>query len=561
MEASPARVIEYFNGEQQNLIPLFQRPYTWTESNWQILWDDLMVQYEADDAGAHFMGAIVSVPARSTPVGVTKYLIIDGQQRLTTVSILLCALRDVLDANSASRIQEVYLTNRFRDPEDTLKFVPTQVDRDVYRAIALDRQVPENDKNVRMAAAYHFFKKLLKGSDRNDDASVDPSKVLSTLEQSLQVVMINLADDDDPYLIFESLNFKGEPLNQADLVRNYVLMRFKHTISAGGEQERVYSKYWVPLEKMLASNLTEFLRHYTMKDGDDIKKGGIYAAIRKRLKGMNSTLEVESEIESMQKFGEFYSSFLVPGQEKKVLIRNCLEDIKEIKVTTFYPLLLRLFDAHQTDHLNDTELEKCLRLIESLIVRRAVCGVPTNALNKIFPQLVLAKNFPTKDHFRWLHRTLSSFSGSGRFPRDAEFEAAFTTQAQYGRGTTRFILCRLEKSFNHKETVDLSTATIEHVLPQTMNDEWRSELGADSENIHATLINTFGNLTLTGYNSELGNLPFPEKKAKLETTHIELNRWILEQENWREIDIKNRAKSLCLIANSIWISPSDATAD
>ena len=161
MEASPARVIEYFNGEKQNLIPLFQRPYTWTENNWQTLWDDLMVQYEVGETGTHFMGAIVSVSAHTTPVGVNKFLIIDGQQRLTTVSILLCALRDVLDPNSASRIQEVYLTNRFRDPEDTLKFVPTQADRDVYRAIALDRRVPDRNKDVRMANAYHFFKNKL----------------------------------------------------------------------------------------------------------------------------------------------------------------------------------------------------------------------------------------------------------------------------------------------------------------------------------------------------------------------------------------------------------------
>ncbi len=559
MEASPARVIQYFNGEKQNLIPLFQRPYTWTENNWKSLWDDLMVQYEVGDTGIHFMGAIVSVPARAIPVGVSKYLIIDGQQRLTTVSIILCALRDVLDPKSASLIQEVYLTNRHVELEDILKFVPTQADRDVYRAIALDREIPENNRDVRIAAAYHFFKsRLLNDTDLNDEP-VDPSKVLTILKQSLQVVMINLADDDDPYLIFESLNFKGEPLNQADLVRNYILMRFKHTISAGGEQERVYSKYWVPLERMLTSNLTEFFRHYTMKNGDDIKKGGIYAAIRTRLKRMDSTLEIESEIESMQKFGGFYAGFLSPEKEQMETISNCLDDIKEIKVTTSYPLLLRLFDARDSGDLSDVDLEKCLRLIESLVVRRAVCGVATNALNKIFLQL--AKNFPSTDHFQWLHRTLSSLSGSGRFPRDTEFEAAFTTQAQYGRGTTRFILCRLEKSFNHRETVDLSTATIEHVLPQTMNDEWRSELGADSENIYATLIHTFGNLTLTGYNSELGNLPFPEKKAKLKTTHIELNRWILEQENWREIEIQNRAQSLCRIASSIWISPLDNTSD
>ena len=375
MEASPARVIQYFNGEKQNLIPLFQRPHTWTESNWQTLWDDLMVQYEVGDTGTHFMGAIVSVPARSTPVGVSKYLIIDGQQRLTTVSILLCALRDSLDSNSASRIQEVYLTNRFRDLEDTLKFVPTQADRDVYRAIALDRQVPENNRDVRIAAAYHFFKnKLLKGTDPNGD-SVVPAKVLTTLEQCLQVVMINLSDDDDPYLIFESLNFKGEPLTQADLVRNYLLMRFDHTISTSGEQERVYLKYWVPLESLLKSNLTEFLRHYTMKDGDDIKKGGIYAAIKTGLKSMKSSEAVEAEVQSMQRFGEFYARFLLPVQEEVTSIRDRLENIKDIKVTTSYPLLLRLFNARQTEELSDVELDKCLGLVESFVVRRTVCGV------------------------------------------------------------------------------------------------------------------------------------------------------------------------------------------
>ena len=559
MEASPARVIQYFNGEKQNLIPLFQRPYTWTENNWQALWDDLLVQYEACETGTHFMGAIVSVPARSTPVGVSKYLIIDGQQRLTTVSLLLCALRDSLDSNSASRIQEVYLTNRFRDEEDTLKFVPTQADRDVYRAIALNQEIPKNSKDVRMAAAYHFFKnKLLNGTDPNDDP-IDPAKVLTTLEQCLQVVMINLGDDDDPYLIFESLNFKGEPLTQADLVRNYVLMRFKHTISSGGEQERIYSKYWVPLEDMLKSNLTEFLRHYTMKDGDDIKKGGIYEAIRTKLKKMTSTIAVEAEIESMQKFGGFYAGFLFPEQEQTSNISNCLENLKEIKVTTFYPLLLRLFSARQTGNLSDIDLEKCLGLIESLLVRRAVCGVPTNALNKIFPQL--AKNFPNTDHFPWLHRSLSSFSFTGRFPTDAEFATAFMTQPQYGRGSTRFILCRLEKSFNHKETVDLSTATIEHVLAQTLTRDWRNELGNEPEKVHTTLVHTFGNLTLTGYNAELGNLSFSEKKARLENTHIELNRWIIKQTKWRALEIEKRAKILLDIANKIWLAPLDMISE
>ena len=165
MEASPTKVIQYFNGEKQNLIPLFQRRYTRKQSNWQSLWDDLMVQYDLGDAGTHFMGAIVSVPALAVPVGVSKYLIIDGQQRLTTISLILCALRDCLDEQSAARIQEVYLTNRFREPEDTLKFVPTQVDRDVYRAIALDRQIPATDSL--MVKAYHFFVEFMPLSKQN----------------------------------------------------------------------------------------------------------------------------------------------------------------------------------------------------------------------------------------------------------------------------------------------------------------------------------------------------------------------------------------------------------
>lgn len=551
MEASPAKVIQYFNGEKQNLIPLFQRPYTWKENNWQSLWNDVMVQYDLGESGTHFMGAIVSVPALAVPVGVSKYLIIDGQQRLTTVSLLLCALRDCLEANPAARIQEVYLTNRFREVEDTLKFVPTQADRDVYREIVLDRKIPTTD--CLMVQAYHFFKnQLLTGSDANGDPVI-PGKVLTTLEHCLQVVMINLGSDDDPYLIFESLNFKGQPLTQADLVRNYLLMRFRHSISTGGEQERVYSKYWQPLEKILGDNLTEFLRHYSMKDGDDIKQGGIYAAVKTKLKSMETPQAVETEVHSMQRFGEFYATILCLIQDQDKAIRDRLENITDLKVTTSYPLLLRLFDARQTKQINSAELEKCLGLIESFIVRRAVCGVPTNALNKLFIQW--AKSFPDTDHAQWLRDSMSSGGVGRRFPKDAEFAGAFLNQPQYRRGTTRFILCRLEKSFEHRERVDLSTATIEHVLPQTLNQEWREDLGPESEEIHATLLDTFGNLTLTAYNAELGNLPFSAKKLKLRNTHIELNRWILEQENWRATEIEGRAKQLLDKANQIWPSP------
>ncbi|MGD0816146.1 MAG: DUF262 domain-containing protein [Verrucomicrobiota bacterium] len=555
MEASPAKVIQYFNGEKQNLIPLFQRPYTWKKANWQTLWDDVMVQYDAGDSSTHFMGAIVSVPARSVPVGVSKFLIIDGQQRLTTVALLLCALRDSLDANSAARIQEVYLTNKFREPEDTPKFVPTQADREIYFAIAISKVIPENDCLI--LQAYHFFKQeLCTGYDLNGE-TVLPAKVLTTLEHALQVVMINLDDSDDPYLIFESLNFKGEPLNQADLVRNYVLMRFRHSISVGGEQERVYLSCWRPMENQLGENLPEFLRHYAMKDGDDINRGGIYAAIKARLKNMNLPQEVEAEVQHMHRFGRFYAMILQPELETKPTVRARLENIKELRVTTSYPLLLRLFDARETGTIDDAEVERFLGLVESFVVRRAVCGVPTNSLNKLFLQW--AKNFPTSDHANWLQTSMSSGGGGRRFPNDTEFADAFKNQPQYGRGATRFILCRLERSFMHKEPVDLATATIEHVMPQTLTPEWEIELDVspkDAQEVHQRLLHTIGNLTLTGYNPELGNISFSEKKLKLANTHIEMNRWILGREKWRGLEIVVRAGELLRIANEIWAGPA-----
>ncbi len=403
-----------------------------------------MIQYDLEDKSNHFMGAIVSVPARSVPVGVSKYLIIDGQQRLTTVCLLLCALRDLVDKNTADRIHEVYLINIFRDIEDTLKFVPTQIDRERFRSIILDRQIPADDDSL-MVEAYRFFKHQLKsGVDSNGDQGVDPVRVLTTIEHALQVVMINLGDDDDPYLIFESLNFKGEPLKQADLVRNYILMRFRHSMAIGGEQERIYKHYWAPMESMLADNLTEFLRHYAMKDGDNIYQGGIYAATKVRLKNMESPNDVENEIDRMKKFAGLYEAILNPLLETDSNIQFRLDNIRQLEVTTSYPLLLRLLQARDVGIISNEELEHCLGLVESFVVRRAVCAVPTNALNKLFLQWT--RNFPSHKIDTWLHTQMSSGSGGRRFPSDTEFSDAFKNQPQYGRGATRFILCRLEQS-------------------------------------------------------------------------------------------------------------------
>jgi uncharacterized protein with ParB-like and HNH nuclease domain len=557
VEASPAKVIQYFNGEKQNLIPLFQRPYSWRKSNWQTLWDDILVQYDSDEKLAHFMGTIVSMPAKSVPVGVSKHLIIDGQQRLTTVSILLAALRDTLDEKNSERIQEVYLINKHAaDPEDVLKFVPTQVNRDEYKTIILRDEVKVSYGAI--SEAYDFFVSQLKTSlDLNGDP-IDARKVLATLENALQVVMINLSDDDDPYLIFESLNFKGAELTQADLVRNYILMRFRHSVSVGGEQEYIYNTYWLPIEMQLGANLTEFLRHYAMKEGENIYQRGIYVATKIRLKNMVTTKDVETEVQQMKSFASMYSSILNPDQESDPNIRRRLKNLKELDVGTSYPLLLRLLDARHQGFLTVFDLEKCLGLIEAFVVRRAIVGVPTNVLNKIFLQW--ARQFPAQNHTEWLLASMSSGVGGRRFPGEGEFSEAFKYQRQYGRGYTKWVLMKLEQSFEHKEQVYLANTTIEHIMPQTITEAWVQELGeTDAGEVHARYLDTFGNLTLTGYNAELGNLSFSDKKIKLENTHIEITRELLKEEYWGAIQIEKRASRLLDIARSLWSGPQILT--
>ena len=279
MEATPTLVINYYSGFKQNVVPLFQRPYTWSEKQWRTLWEDVMVFYPADDVNdkaTHFMGAVVTMPARSVPVGVSKFLIIDGQQRLTTISILMCAVRDMLSAEqqgARSRIQQFYLTNDGSEGTEFFKLLPTQGDRAAYASLIQDPGAPVAESQFKKA--YDYFRRRLRG-ESDDGEKIDPKRILDIIEKRLMVVMINLSDTDDPYLIFESLNFKGSPLEQSDLVRNYFLMRFSVT-----DQQGVYDGLWLPMQNRLGQGLTEFMRHFLGAEGEEVRKGDVYAAVKK----------------------------------------------------------------------------------------------------------------------------------------------------------------------------------------------------------------------------------------------------------------------------------------
>lgn len=555
MDASPVRIIEYFDGEKQSIIPLFQRPYTWERKNWDALWTDVLTQYCQDqDKSTHFMGAIVSIPATTVPVGVRKHLVIDGQQRLTTVALLLRAIRDfVTDDREKGRIDD-YLINRHRDGIERLKLLPTQGDRSCYTALLNE---PDEGSSHRMCKALDFFRRAMTQPDP-DDQSIDPSRLLQVVTQRLHVVMINLGESDDPYLIFESLNYKGEPLTQADLVRNYILMRFSHSLEPGGDQERVYDTVWKPLEERLGSQLTEYLRHYSMKDGENVKQGGVYAALKRRIADLPDAESVQSELQRLNLHGTFYKSFIDPSAELSHAVRRKLHAILALETTTCYPLLLRLFESRHSGLIDDDALVQCLTYIESFVVRRSVCNVPTNALNKLFLQW--SRGFPTSttDVPDWLCTSMAAGGGSRRWPDDKAFENAFINEPQYGRNrkATRHILIRLEEAFEHKEPVDLELATIEHVMPQTLDATWKEQLGSTHAAVHTQWVDTLGNLTLTGYNSELGNMTFDKKKEFLQNSHIELNAAIAAQESWNEQTIRERARTLFQQARELFPGPN-----
>lgn len=552
MEAAPVHIIQYFDGSKQGVIPLFQRPYSWDSDNWQTLWNDVMAQYEEGERSSHFMGALVTVPVKSVPVGVTKHLVIDGQQRLTTLSIFLAAIRDKAtvtgDVSTEGIIGDLLVNRHYHNPDD-LKLVPTQADRAAYNALIHKKDLVIHDES-RVIQAYRFFLKRLDGMD-GENLPISPGKTLETIQQSLQVVMINLSEADDPYLIFESLNHKGKPLNQADLVRNYVLMRFQHSTSVGGEQEEVYTDLWQPMEASLNDSMADFLRHFSMRNGVNVRKGEIYISSKKEFQRLKTVEEVREQLKEMKLAALAYRKFLNPDEEENGDISKRFKGIQDLDQKAAYPLLIGLYRNWEREIFGDYALTQCLDLLESFFVRRSVCAVPANSLNKLI--LELCQELPVQAPDIWLREKLLMWSGSRRWPTNEEFEDAIVAQRIYQRPRiARYVLDALEDAHNHKEIVNTRTATMEHIMPQTLTAEWNMSLGADCAVVHEKWMDTLGNLTLTGYNSELGNLPFSEKKALLKNTHFELSRWVILQPTWGEAEIEKRGQLLAKMALERW---------
>ena len=548
MHAEENRLRPFIEPTKQFIVPLFQRFYVWEKPYWNTLWTDVLeLIADEDEQRTHFLGSIVVIPAAKSSPSLPKFVVIDGQQRLATLLVLLAALRDrarqVGDDHLADEIEQTLLVNKFKRGDEHDKLLLSQDDRLAFQHI-LRVQAPRPDH--RLCQCYAFFEKKLNAHD-----APDLSALFGAVADRLSVVTIILAASDNPYLVFESLNFKGHQLTEADLIRNYLFM-----CVPAEQQERLYQQYWQPMQNALGERLTEFVRHDLMRSGAFVKQSEVYITLKNRV----PPSAVLGALTDLATFAGYYARLHDPAQEPHPALAAALARLGRLDVTTLYPFLLNVYHDYARHSLSATAFVEALRVLENYLVRRFVCGAPTSELNKIFPLLYRQTQQQTSDFIAALRRALQARN----YPSNAQFRARLPTVKLYGKGglekKAKFLLETLERSYPNREQVQPDSLTIEHVMPQTLTEEWRAHLGEDAQTTHDLYLHTLGNLTLTGYNSPLSNKPFAEKRAVFAKSHLELNRYFQAVEQWRASEILRRAEILTEQALQCWPYFGDAAA-
>jgi uncharacterized protein with ParB-like and HNH nuclease domain len=539
MQAKETKLQDIIEGTKQYIIPLFQRTYSWTNKEWEILWKDLVELCETEKPRTHFIGSIVNMPTVSVPEGVAKFLLIDGQQRLTSIFILLTLLRNKARENQnqefADEINNTLLVNPYKKDNDFFKLMPTQVDRETYMNFINGRP---NETDNQLTRAYNFFDKKLK------QTQLEHENLKKIITSYFSVVSIVLDADDNPYLVFESLNAKGRPLTQADLIRNYFFMRI-HV----DKQDEVYNEYWQPMQTALNDNLTEYIRHFLMRDGNIVKQTDVYYALKESV----TTTNAIDYLKELKRFSVYYQRLIYPSFEPEEDLQKYFRRLKRIEVTTAYPLLLNFYGNYAENKISKGDFVAILKILENYLIRRFVCNVPTNQLNKIFPTVYPQIIAQHPDNLIEGFKTVLQKKG---YPKDNEFYLRFRETKFYGGGDrqikTKLILESLEENFAHKEVVPFNELTIEHIMPQTLSEWWQNHLGIDWEETHELFLHTIGNLTLSAYNTELSNDDFTTKKQTYSDSHLELNKYFSPIYSWTRTEIEKRAEALAKQALEIW---------
>ncbi|MFI6823314.1 DUF262 domain-containing protein [Micromonospora sp. NPDC050187] len=566
VSAQETTLQQLLEGAKQYHVPLYQRTYSWTELQLARIWDDVcqLARDRADHPTAtHFIGSLVLAPSPTMgPVGVAEYLVVDGQQRLTTLTILLCALRDHRaeheDPKHRLRLDQQYLTNPFEE-QRWLKLIPTQADRDAY--VACVKATPQARGDNPVGRAYRFFAKALTALGSAEDP-VDVGQIESAVVTGLALVAITAQPNDNVYRIFESLNNTGLTLTQADLLRNYLFMRLPT------RGQTVYESLWLPLQQRLTS--TELVLLFWLdlvQRNPKVKQTDTYVDQQKRLEKLHTEADIEAEVRRFSRLGALLRVILHPAEEQDPGVRRRLERLSAWGTTTVYPVLLHLLDRRDQGTATSAQIASAMLYLESFFVRRLLIGRSTMNINRILLAVVteMDKDLPVDEAVR---KYLST--GRKHWATDAGLRALVRTIPFYlnGRAGQRSLVLRwLEESHDNKEPVALDKLTIEHVLPQTLSDEWRKMLATDldadetPDEAHDALVHTLGNLTLTGYNSELSNKPFAAKRIALAKSGVRLNQDIADRQRWGRSEILARADDLAERIITIWPGPTEQTGN
>jgi predicted transport protein len=558
MKAIDRHFTKLINGTTQFVIPVFQRDYSWTDSHCEALWNDIIRVGSDPQSAGHFVGSVVYVPSGDTAAGFTRWLLIDGQQRLTTVTLLLLALRDHLtesgwqpkseDDPTQRRIDAYFLRNTQEEGDRQQKLVLRRHDQQVLKAL-LDVATPPSDIDSQILENYAFF--------REKAATVDPSVVYRGIGKLIVVDVALDRGSDDPQLIFESLNSTGLDLSQADLIRNFILMRVDEK-----SQTRLYESYWRHIEEMFRGSpkiFDNFARDYMAliaKTNKQVRADQIYHEFRAFFRLREATTSADAELAEMLRFAKYYAAFAGTSAAPKALATSLqrLNRLAEVAAVA----VMRLFDCHSNKKtLSDSEMIQALELLESFVIRRSVCGLQTRAYGQFFPSV--AQCISDDAPLSTLQVALAGTGESHRFPADQEFQAELEHRDLYSMRNCHFILDRIE-NFDTKELSETSEYTIEHVLPQNerLGKAWRDMLGEDWKEIQRMWVHRLGNLTLTGYNSTYSDKPFEEKKTikgGFNVSAVRLNQAVREASVWTAGEIEARGKMLSALALKIWPAP------
>lgn len=560
MDARKGNIFEILNGNKQFLIPVYQRYYSWDIEQCRRLWNDIVDMQKRNKAG-HFVGSIVNIAEQAMPTGVQKYMIIDGQQRMTTLTLLLLALRDYAIQHPEDttinyrRIDNMLLKNEYEIGGERYKLLLTETDRDILIRLVESKPIPDGTKS-RLIDNYKFF------SGKIADRDLQPAEIYESIGK-LQIVNITLDRTmDDAQAIFESLNSTGKELSESDLIRNYVLMGLEPS-----EQTYVYEHLWRPMEQLFVyetqdSVMDSFFRHYlTMKLTRIPKQGRVYEEFK--LYHLNCEFGTIRELcQDLLNYAKFYTD-IVFKRSNNAELKRLYEDIVDLRMEVSYPFLLKVHNDCAEGTITEDNLKEILRLCISYVLRRSICDIPTNSMNKTFA--TLRNSIRPDDYMNSVKAFFVLQDTYKEFPDNDKFMAAFMSRDIYTMRARNYILSRLE-NFGNKAPIIIENYTIEHIMPQntSLSPEWQHDLGVNWKEIQKTYIHTIGNLTLTAYNSEMSDRPFMDKMnmpGGFKESALRLNAYLVKLTEWNEDHIKERAQQLAAKAVQIWPYPSLTNAE